>query len=402
MTSILATNAKLDRIVEMVTSSQAAMQHSIEELCAEVKKDQEETAEWAVKKPAFLPSSISGRRRKRSCLYHFTFNSCPYSVASRCGCMLLRWGVWPLQEELPSSCWCKYQTISFECRQCCVGAVTCDDNALLTMPPNDIVPKFHCDIEKGDVECTSVWEVEVAQQTTIKVQGCLKDHLAYWVNVLKAAGFNQAWLCVTLISYLSTYFAPNDPSANSHQVFVNQAIQELVDGNGIVQVDTRLFICSPFFVVESSSKKRPVINLRHLNRSSFQYEDFRTALLLFEKGDMAFTFDLKSGYHHVNIHQSCWKYSGFAWCLDGVPSYFVLKVLPFGLSSACYCFTKLFRPLVKYWQGHGHKVAVYLDDNICSVQADRAMAASKFIQDSLSKAGFVSFQVSWLGFDIDL
>ena len=108
------------------------------------------------------------------------------------------------------------------------------------------------------------------------------------------------------------------------------------------------FICSPLSVVEGTNKKRLVINLRHLNqflwKQTFKYEDLRIALLLFEKGDMGFTFDLKSGYHHVDIHESCWQYLGFMWPVDGVHTYFVFKVLPFGLSTACHFFTKLFRP----------------------------------------------------------
>ena len=100
------------------------------------------------------------------------------------------------------------------------------------------------------------------------------------------------------------------------------------------------------------------------------------------------------------------------WPVDGVHTYFVFKVLPFGLSTACHFFTKLFRPLIKYWRGHGYKVVVYLDHGICSVHADQAVAASQFIQDSLAAAGFLahpvkshwepSFQICWLGFDIDL
>ena len=82
---------------------------------------------------------------------------------------------------------------------------------------------------------------------------------------------------------------------------------------------------------------------------------------------MAFTFDLKSGYHHVDIHESCWKYLGFRW---DIYVFFVFKVLPVGLSTACYFFTKLLRPLVKFWRCHGFKVVVYLDYGICSILAD--------------------------------
>ena len=47
---------------------------------------------------------------------------------------------------------------------------------------------------------------------------------------------------------------------------------------------------------------------------------------------------------------------------DGEPSFFMFTVLPFGLSSALYIFTKLLRPLVKHWRSQGIRVVVYLDD----------------------------------------
>ena len=33
---------------------------------------------------------------------------------------------------------------------------------------------------------------------------------------------------------------------------------------------------------------------------SFKYEDLRTVLSMFNRGDYVITFDLKSGYHHVD------------------------------------------------------------------------------------------------------
>ena len=37
---------------------------------------------------------------------------------------------------------------------------------------------------------------------------------------------------------------------------------------------------------------------------------------------MGFTFDLKSGYHHVDvdIHESCHQHLGFMWPVEGVPT----------------------------------------------------------------------------------
>ena len=101
----------------------------------------------------------------------------------------------------------------------------------------------------------------------------------------------------------------NHKSVVEQKEFVTGAVLDLLAANCILKVEDRPFICSPLSVVDGPNKKRLVINLRHLNsflwKQHFKYEYLRTALLLFEKGDQAFTFDLKSGYHHVDIPQSC-------------------------------------------------------------------------------------------------
>ena len=248
----------------------------------------------------------------------------------------------------------------------------------------------------------------------------MKEHLEYWEQVLKAPDYIidsiRNGYVLPLFSAPTPYIGCNHKSAREQKDFVTSAVKDLLATGCILKVDKRPFICSPLSVVEGSNKRRLVINFRHLNsflwKQKFKYEDLRTALLLFEIGDMAFTFDLKSGYHHVDIHESCWKYLGFRWDIEDTRTYFVFKVLPFGLSTTCYFFTKLLRPLVKFWRGHNFKVVVYLDDGICSIPADRAEVASELIQNTLEQTGFVahpvksqwtpSFQVLWLGFDIDL
>ena len=51
-------------------------------------------------------------------------------------------------------------------------------------------------------------------------------------------------------------------------------------------------------------------------------------------------FDLKSGYHHVDIHTDCWPYLGFSQVVQKVCRFYMFTVLPFGLSTARYVFTK--------------------------------------------------------------
>ena len=103
------------------------------------------------------------------------------------------------------------------------------------------------------------------------------------------------------------------------------------------------------------------------------------------------------------------KYLGFAW--EG--HFYVFTVLPFGLSSACYMFTKLLRPLVRYWRAKGLRVLVYLDDGLCAVAGrQKALEASELVRTTLARAGFVVHLIKsiwepirrlpWLGFVVDL
>ena len=46
-----------------------------------------------------------------------------------------------------------------------------------------------------------------------------------------------------------------------------------------------------------------------------------------------FKFDIKHGYHHVNIDKAYHKYLSFSWSEDGVTKCYVFRMLVFGLAS---------------------------------------------------------------------
>ena len=102
-----------------------------------------------------------------------------------------------------------------------------------------------------------------------------------------------------------------------------------------------------------------------LQKETFKYEDLRIASVMFEKHDFMFKFDLKSDYHLVDIYPEHQKYLGFRWDDNDQVCYFVFTALPFGLSIACYCFTKLMRPLVRFWRDKGLKA---IDDGVMAVK----------------------------------
>ena len=101
---------------------------------------------------------------------------------------------------------------------------------------------------------------------------------------------------------------------------------------------------------------------------------------MFEQHDLLFKFDLKSGYHHVDIYPDHQKYLGFQWSINDSVGYYMFTVLPFGLSTACYLFTKLTRPLIRYWRGRGLKAIIYIDDGIVAVKGkDNARRESQMV-----------------------
>ena len=95
-----------------------------------------------------------------------------------------------------------------------------------------------------------------------------------------------------------------------------------------------------------------------------------------------FKFDMKSGYHHVDIAYPHQQFLGFAWPLDSsIDRFFCFNVLPFGLSSAPYLFTKLFRPLVRHWRAQGFHFALHLDDGAdCELDLNTARFAAETIR----------------------
>ena len=48
-------------------------------------------------------------------------------------------------------------------------------------------------------------------------------------------------------------------------------------------------------------------------KKRFKYEDFQTAMMFINPGELRFIFDLKSGYHHVEIAVHHRKYLGSEW-----------------------------------------------------------------------------------------
>jgi hypothetical protein len=150
---------------------------------------------------------------------------------------------------------------------------------------------------------------------------------------------------------------------------------------------------------------------KHIYKQKIKFEDWRTAINYFGPGTFFTKFDLKSGYHHLDLFSEHQSYLGFP-CTnpDGSTRYYRFTVLPFGLFSAPYIFTKLLRPLIRHWRGLGISTTIFLDDNIDMENSpEMSHEYATIIKSDLCMSGLVanddksiwvpSQNTTWLGLD---
>jgi len=200
---------------------------------------------------------------------------------------------------------------------------------------------------------------------------------------------------------------------------VSKAILDLINCGSVEQVtEDSIVVCSPLGVVpKKNNKLRLILDLRYLNNhlciTKFKYEDLLIVSQVANKGDWFFTFDLKNGYHHIDVAQPHRKYLGFSFQVQGKVRYFVFASLPFGLSTAPFIFTKTLRPLVKWWRGQAMRALLYLDDGfVCASSEPEAKRLASIVETDLIKSGLMlnkeksnllpSQVGEFLGFTIDL
>jgi hypothetical protein len=107
-------------------------------------------------------------------------------------------------------------------------------------------------------------------------------------------------------------------------------------------------VVSPLGVLRKrgAAKLRLTVNIRYVNRhlgkKAFKIEELKDLAFMAERGDHAVSYDLMSGYYHVDLHPRSRTFVGFKW--EG--QYFVYNCLPFGLSTTPCFFLKVMRGLV--------------------------------------------------------
>ena len=112
-------------------------------------------------------------------------------------------------------------------------------------------------------------------------------------------------------------FNLNNKSALTNSKFVEKSILDLIKDKIVIEVFNKPEIISPLTVAENKEgKQRLIVDLRHVNKfidkHKFKCEGIKQALSYVMQDGFWFKFDLKSGYHHVDINSEHHKYLGFS------------------------------------------------------------------------------------------
>ena len=151
---------------------------------------------------------------------------------------------------------------------------------------------------------------------------------------------------------------------------------------------------NPLSVSSNKGKRRLILDLiyinNHLEKRKVKFEDWKVFQNYLISENFLFKFDLKCGYHHVAIYNPHHTYLGFQWEIGCVTRYFCFAVLPFGLSTASFIFTKVCRPLVKWWRFHGIRIVLYLNDDFSTTPSRlQSLKNSVLVKNSLISLGFL-------------
>ena len=228
-----------------------------------------------------------------------------------------------------------------------------------------------CEDRFSNSRCENQKAVFTEGSVKVFVKGRLKRNVNFWKDI----GANDFILDtiengykLPLIQTPEPAVFKNNKSALANPEFVTEAIQELVSTNRVLEVPFRPKVVNPLSVASNKDKNRLILDLRYVNlhlwKEKTKFEDWKTFQNYLCKDGHMFKFDLKSSYHHICIYAPHQTYLGFSWVVNGETKYFVFTVLPFGLSTSPYIFTKAVRPLVKYWRFKGIPIVVFIDDGI--------------------------------------
>ena len=188
-------------------------------------------------------------------------------------------------------------------------------------------------------------------------------------------------------------FSPKETS------FIDEEIAKLICTGCIQEVQDRpAFLSQIFTVPKANGKLRLVIDLRiineHIHLKKFVYEDINTVLDVVKPKDSLITLDIKNSFFHIPLNNKYYKYVSFTW----KGKYYSWLVLPFGLCSSPYYWSKCNRAVVKHIRHIcGISTVCYVDDYLVNDKAGSIEHSKNILLSTLTNLGyFINFDKSSL------
>lgn len=187
---------------------------------------------------------------------------------------------------------------------------------------------------------------------------------------------------------------PTKEYSHAEKCNFHEAITNLLSIGAISKCDYTKgqFLSSVFLVPKPNGKFRFILNLKNLNKfitaDHFKIEDLRTVLKLITKNCYMSKIDLKDAYYLIKIHPDSRKFLRFQFEQE----LYEFNVLPFGLSTAPYIFTKIMKPIIRLLRMAGLVSTNYLDDYWLMGQS---------YEDCLRNTSLTKMLITSLGFKIN-
>ena len=164
-------------------------------------------------------------------------------------------------------------------------------------------------VTRSVLQDNDAYEFDDSSKFEVQVKGNRRKNLHFWRDI----GASPSILSVVEEGYKLPFFAfpepaafKNNRSALEHAEFVECVLEVLCQSGRVIRCAVPPYVINPLPVsVQANGKKRLILDLiyvnRHLQKKRIKNEDWKVAISYFEVGANMFTFDLKSGYHHIEV-----------------------------------------------------------------------------------------------------
>lgn len=230
----------------------------------------------------------------------------------------------------------------------------------------------------------------------------LHEHVSYW-NSITDNNVILDWISegvtIPLCEIPQPFYFTNKQFNKKETAFIDEEIKILLQEKCLEECKTGVVpqYVSPIQTVPKKDSFRLITDLRHLNQfcvpPKFVYEDIENVLEIVSPLDKLVTLDLKNGFFHVPIKESCRDYL----CFQYKNKYYRWCVLPFGSNVSPFYFCKVVRCVIEHFRRNNVKIVSYVDDFVLSGSENNIERSRDWVLGELKNLGLkVNFEKSCL------